>query len=173
MHLQNNYNSNNEVLANDSARWQKNKASNLSNNIQEKKPAFDNGFALEYESRLTFEKTIHALSGLLNSDGWKISHIHDLQQALKNNGQDVLPVHVIELCNPKYSGKLLEDDNTRFMSVMMPCRIAVYEKRNGTTFISLLNAENLIKMLGGSIRNEIRKVQDEVIDKINPLFTND
>lgn len=143
----------------------------LLRNEQQKNNASVEGFALEYLSKLPFRKTINTLQEILNTDGWKISKIHDLQQSLKSNGQDVLPVQVIELCNPAHAGKMLANDDVRFMSAMMPCRISVYEKGNGNTYISILNSENVAKLIGGSIQEMIGKIQNEILGKITPLIT--
>ena len=82
--------------------------------------------------------------------GVKIVATHDLQQTLQKNGVDVLPVTVLSICHPKHSGKLLKTDTERFISPMMPCRVSVYEKSNGVTYISRLNALSLTPLLEGS-----------------------
>ena len=43
---------------------------------------------------------------------------HDLQETLRKNGKDVLPVKVIELCKPDYSVQLLKEDSERIYVVL-------------------------------------------------------
>ena len=98
-------------------------------------------FLVEKLSRSNVDKTVEMIIVEAEKNGWKVPIVHDLQQTLAKNGKIVLPVKVIELCKPEYSGKLLELNHERAVSVMMPCRISVYEKEDGRTFIALLNME--------------------------------
>ncbi|NDV84697.1 DUF302 domain-containing protein [Bacteroides sp. 51] len=73
---------------------------------------------LENVSRYSYDETFDKLSEKIQSLGnWKIQHIHDMQETLRKNGKEVLPIKVIELCNPKYSGRILEHDMERKYSV--------------------------------------------------------
>jgi uncharacterized protein (DUF302 family) len=56
---------------------------------------------LESQSRFSFTETNEILSKTILENGWKITIIHDLQETMKKNGKEVLPVKVIEICNPK------------------------------------------------------------------------
>jgi uncharacterized protein (DUF302 family) len=104
---------------------------------------------LEDQSRYGFAETITQLSGTIVEKGWKITITHDLQATLKKNGKDVLPVSVIELCNPTHAYQILSVDEFRDVSPMLPCRISVYEKSDGKTYISRMNAPAFAGMIGG------------------------
>jgi uncharacterized protein (DUF302 family) len=71
-----------------------------------------------------------------------------LQKTLHDNGKDVLAVKVISLCHPRHSGKLLATDNERIVSSLMPCRISVYEKSDGKTYVSRLNSSLMAPLIG-------------------------
>ena len=88
-----------------------------------------------YDVATTVEKIIATAA----KKDWQNPASHDLQQSLAKSGKEVRPVQVIEICKPEYSGKMLEKSDERIASVMMPCRISVYEKADGKTYISLLN----------------------------------
>ena len=96
---------------------------------------------VEQKSKYGFEKTIQILTENAEKKEWKVPFVHDLQQSLAKSGKSVKPVRVIEICKPQYSGKMLELNDERIMSVMMPCRISVYEKDDGKTYVSLINVE--------------------------------
>ena len=49
-------------------------------------------FFIENESLYGFEHTVELLSAKITEIGWKISMTHDLQETLRKNGKDVLPV---------------------------------------------------------------------------------
>ena len=55
------------------------------------------------------------------------------------------------MCNPKYAYRLLSKDDLRIYSNMMPCRIAVYEKTDGQTYISRMNAGLFAAQIGGEV----------------------
>jgi uncharacterized protein (DUF302 family) len=79
--------------------------------------------------------------------------IHDLQEKMRKNGKEVNPVKVIELCKPDYAYRLLSEDTLRIYSNMMPCRISVYEKEDGKTYVSRLNSAMLSSMIGGVVED--------------------
>ncbi|TSA23809.1 MAG: DUF302 domain-containing protein [Bacteroidetes bacterium] len=110
-----------------------------------------NNVILESESRFGFEETVARINQKADSTGWKIPTVHDLQETLRKNDIDVLEVKVIELCKPQYSGTLMKEDPTKFVSALMPCRISVYRKTNGKTYISRINAPMLSLFMGGTI----------------------
>ncbi len=88
---------------------------------------------VENKSRYGFDETVDRLISEAEQREWKVPFVHDLQQSLAKSGKEVRPVKVIEICKPAYSGKMLELNDERIMSVMMPCRISVYMKDDGET----------------------------------------
>jgi uncharacterized protein (DUF302 family) len=103
---------------------------------------------IESESRFSFSETVDILSKTIADNGWKVTITHDLQETLKKNGKEVLPVKVIELCNPGLAFQILSNDNIRSVSAMLPCRISVYEKADGKTYVSRMNAPAFAEMIG-------------------------
>ena len=47
--------------------------------------------------------------------------------------------------------KILVNDDLKKLTTMMPCTIAVYEKSNGKTYISMMNMEMLGMIYGGVV----------------------
>ena len=137
-----------------------------------------NNVILESESRLGFDETVQKIHEKAEDTGWKIPTVHDLQQTLKNNDIDVLEVTVIELCKPQYSGPLMKEDTSKFVSALMPCRISVYRKTDGKSYISRLNSHMLSMFMGGTIGevmgqsgNEIEMVlKDVIVEESLPDF---
>jgi uncharacterized protein (DUF302 family) len=87
-------------------------------------------------------------------NGWALSGLRNAAKPIEADGGNVLPVLMIEACSTKYSGPILKDDALRFLSNLMPCKISVYKKNDGKTYIGLMNAE-LIGSLFGSKVGEI------------------
>ena len=116
---------------------------------------------IENQSSYGFTETMEALSEIIVEKGWKITAIHDLQKTMKKNGKEVLPVKVIELCNPDHAFGILSKDEYRDVSPMLPCRISVYEKTDGSTWVSRMNAPAFAAMIGGDAAATMVKAFNE------------
>lgn len=108
---------------------------------------------LEVQSKYNFDQTVQKLTETILSAGWKVTHVHDLQETMRKNQFDVLPVKVMELCKPGYSVQLLKGDAERLYSSMMPCRISVYDKSDGNTYVSLMNSGIVAAQIGGIVEH--------------------
>lgn len=125
---------------------------------------------IEKLSPWDFEKTVELLTAAAEKRDWKIPAIHDLQQSLAKSGKTVNSVKVLEVCKPEYSGKMLEKNDERIVSVMMPCRISVYLKEDGKTYISLIDGAALASNMPQTVSevmvaasNEVNEIVDSVI----------
>lgn len=125
---------------------------------------------IENISPNNFNDTVEKLTLEIENKQWKVSAIHDLKQTLVNHGKEVLPVKVFALCNPKYSGKILETDDDRIVSSLMPCRISVYMKSDGKTYLSRMNTSFLSKSMGGIIDEVMRDSSEEVEQIISEIL---
>ncbi|MBN1864561.1 MAG: DUF302 domain-containing protein [Victivallales bacterium] len=101
----------------------------------------------EYRSSLGFDDTVSAI--MQSADrlpGWtpKFSSSCPLPKT-----KDGTRVAVIQLCNPKHAAELLDNDHSRKAAAVIPCTFAVYEKSDGTTYVSMLDASSLGTILGG------------------------
>lgn len=105
----------------------------------------------ESESKFGFDETVEKLSNIIVEGGWRVTHTHDLKETMRKNSFEVHPVKVIELCNPKYAYRLLSVDELRIFSNMMPCRISVYEKVDGKTYVSRMNSALFASQIGGVV----------------------
>lgn len=107
---------------------------------------------LEKESLFGFNETVEILTTAATDREWGNPATHDLQATLAKSGKTVRPVKVIEICKPAYSGELLARSDERVVSVMMPCRISVYEKADGKVYVSTINVRSLVSGMPDSIR---------------------
>ena len=120
---------------------------------------------IENESIYGFNDTVEKLSESIVSNGWKVTHVHDLHETLKKNNFDILPVKVLEVCRPDYSVKILKNDSERIYSSLMPCRLSVYETSDGKTKISRMNSGVLAAQIGGIVE-EVMSLAFNDIEKI-------
>lgn len=121
---------------------------------------------VEKPVKFDFEKTVEMLVSEAGKREWSVPAVHDLQQSLAKSGKTVKPVKVIEICKPKYSGQMLELDSERIMSVMMPCRISVYEKEDGKTYVALLNGSMMASGLPANIASVMKAASDETFELV-------
>ncbi len=107
---------------------------------------------LEDESKYGFDETVEILTASVESHGWKLPAVHDLQKTMVKYGYDVKKVQVFELCHPEHAARILEADEERIVSSLMPCRIAIYEREDGKVYISRLNSSLMSSLMGGLIK---------------------
>lgn len=121
-----------------------------------------NSMIIEEVSKFDFPATIDKLTLLIQEAGWKMPAAHDLQNTIRNYGKEILPIKVLETCHPKHSSRLLALDDERIVSTFMPCRISVYEKSDGNTYISMLDGALLSKSFGGIIEEVMTEANKEM-----------
>jgi len=121
-------------------------------------------FVIEQQSLYGFDKSVDLIVAEAKRREWNVPAIHDLQQSLAKSGKTVKPVRVIEICKPAYSGQMLELNDERIMSVMMPCRISVYVKDDGKTYISLIDGSNMAAGQPEKIAKIMKAASDETME---------
>jgi uncharacterized protein (DUF302 family) len=102
-------------------------------------------------SKYNFEESAEKFEQAVLDMGWKIPAVHDLQETMHNNGFTVRKVKVFEICQPAHAYKILSRDDERIVSNMMPCRVSIYEKSDGKTYVSWMNTALMGNMMGGII----------------------
>jgi uncharacterized protein (DUF302 family) len=107
---------------------------------------------IEHDSKLGYEETLAAIHEATAEAGWIIPKQYKLDASLAKAGYEVLPVTVIELCNPDHAYSILAEDEYRLVSSMMPCRVAVYETSDGRTTISRMNTGLMSRILDPTAR---------------------
>jgi len=116
----------------------------------------------ESKSHLDFDNTVGKIENAVTDKGWKIPAVHDLQATMKKFEKDVRPVKVFEICHPDHSYNILARNDERMVSNMMPCRISVYEKEDGSIWISRMNSGIVAKPMTKVIRETMSLAADDV-----------
>lgn len=119
----------------------------------------------EKESLFGFNETVELLTSAARDREWGIPATHDLQMTLAKSGKKVRPVTVIEICKPAYSGLLLEKSDERIISVMMPCRISIYEKENNRVYVATVN----VRLFTNGQASAIQTVMQEAAKEIDEI----
>ncbi len=105
----------------------------------------------EAESKYNFEQSVKLFEQTAKDMGWSVPTVHDLKKTMNNFGYDVNRAKVFELCHPDHAVRILERDDERIVSSMMPCRVSIYEKSDGKTYVSWMNTSLMGNMMGGVI----------------------
>ena len=125
----------------------------------------------ENKSKYDFETTLAEIEKSVESIGWKIPHVNDLQATMHKFGKDVQQVKVYEICNPEHAYKILKQNNERIISSFMPCRIAIYEKSDGFVYVSRINAGLISKPMNKIIRKTMAIAASETEVIIHTVTT--
>lgn len=113
------------------------------------------------ESRYGLNETIEKIEEKAKESGWNISHIYNLQATMAKHNLSVRPVAVMSLCKPQLAYKILESDNERPASALMPCRVSVYETADGKVMVSRMNVTFMSKMLTGITKDAMVLASNE------------
>ena len=111
----------------------------------------------ERVSPMGFEETVNQVIANAEANGWVVpqkgkgnpAYLH--KSVKKHIGKEILPVAVIQICNPDYAHQILSDDEARYVSVMMPCSISVYQKQDGKTYVANMKTARMGSMMGGTV----------------------
>ena len=117
----------------------------------------------EIPSPFGVEETVARIQQNIQStgNGWTLSGLRNPGKAVEADGGNTLPVMMLEACSTRYSGPILKDDSVRFLSILMPCKISVYKKNDGATYIGMMNAGLMGKMFGPLVGDIMGKVAQD------------
>jgi uncharacterized protein (DUF302 family) len=123
----------------------------------------------EHASPVGVDETVARLEAAAKKEGWVVIGVQKIHESVKKHGEgEILPVHVMSVCHPKYAARILKEDGNRVVSVMMPCRIAVYAKADGKAYVSTMNAGLVGRLFGGTIADvmagDVADAQQRFVD---------
>lgn len=129
-----------------------------------------NQLIIEQVSPFDVPTTVEKLIADALKRNWQNPANHNLQQSLAKSGKEVRPVQVVEICKADYSGKMLEQSDERISSILMPCRISVYEKEDGKTYVTLLNMSAMATGLPAEIASAINNASSETFEIVKSVI---
>jgi uncharacterized protein (DUF302 family) len=114
------------------------------------------------ESSLGFDETVAALEKSIEKNGWAVSRVANMNNAMAKHGVEFEPrVTLVKLCKAEYAKSVLSTD--RQVSTMMPCTVSVWEGDDGKVYLSKMNMSLMAKMFGGNVARVMGRdvVRDE------------
>ena len=130
----------------------------------------NNQFIVEQLSPYDVAETVQRIIETAALKNWQNPATHNLQQSLAKSGKEVRPVQVVEICKPEFSGKMLEKNHERIMSIMMPCRISVYQKEDGKTYVALLDMSKLSTGMPENVIEAVNGATEESFDIVKSVI---
>jgi uncharacterized protein (DUF302 family) len=116
-------------------------------------------FIQEMKSPYGFDETVTTVVENARDRGWLVPETYDFQKSLIAHGHaDPGPLTVIKLCSPTLASRMFAADESKYVSVMAPCSISVYEKSDGRTYLSAMDMGLMSTLIGG----EVGSVLDEI-----------
>jgi uncharacterized protein (DUF302 family) len=107
---------------------------------------------------LDFDATVDALERNSVMNGWEIPQVRNLQNTYIEAGlSDMTRVKILYLCNPEGGYAILQKDEFKAMSVMMPMPVSVYQKNDGSVGISSMNLSMMAEMYSGTVKEVLKK----------------
>lgn len=116
----------------------------------------------EIESAYDFATSQEIITTAAKEAGWTMPTEYDMQATFKKNGHDVLPFQIFALCNSTYAKQVLDNDKARLLASIMPCRVGIYQKANGSVYVAWSNLEKLGNELGEPVKSILDKVAVEI-----------
>ncbi len=125
-------------------------------------------FFKEIKSTYDFDKTVDILTTRINKqNGWHVTDvINQRQEILEGSGKDIGKVKIVKFCNVELSGKMLNEDESKFMAAKMPLSIAVYEKSDGSVYMGLMNGYIMARLFSNTREGEIMELVVKDIENI-------
>lgn len=124
---------------------------------------------IEHVSPFSVSVTVEKLIEAAKQKGWQNPAVHNLQLSLAKAGKEVLPVEVVEICKPEYSGRMLEKNDERIVSVLMPCRISVYLKEDGKAYVALLDMSQMTEGMTATATKAVNDASDESFEIVKSV----
>jgi uncharacterized protein (DUF302 family) len=117
---------------------------------------------IEKKSKYQLEQTVEEIKESAKDHGWSIPTEHDMQASLKKAGKTIDAAQIIVLCNANHAFKILNHDAMKHYSSMLPCRVSVYEKDDGNTYVAMMNMKELTSGAEKETRELMATVQKDI-----------
>ena len=124
-----------------------------------------------HRSQLPVDETVAAVEKAALTRQWKVPKTYDIQKTLQDAGHaDMTPLKIVSICQPHHAYNILQNDRDKLVAAIMPCRVGVYQGRDGQTYIAEMNMGLMSKLFGGNIATVMGEVAVEEAQMIEPLI---
>ena len=130
----------------------------------------NNQIFIEQKSPYNVDSTVEKLIEYAKEKKWKSFTVDNFHQNSEKTNNISKPVKILEICKQEYSGYIHKKNIEKpSLLMMMPCRISVYEKEDGRTYVSLLNMSAMVTGLPQYENDIISKASLETIEIVKSV----
>lgn len=95
------------------------------------------------QTQKSFDEAVTSVTLATEQAGFRVLHIHNVQETLNNKGFSIESLKTIEVCNAKNAYEAIQKNIA--LALMLPCKINVYVQK-GAVFISALRPAVITKL---------------------------
>lgn len=126
---------------------------------------------MDQVSKLSFDDTVAAIEKAALIRGWKVPKVYDIQKTLQDAGHnDMTRVKIVSICQPHHAYNVLKNDPDKFVTAIMPCRVAVYEDAQKVVHVAEMDMGLMSKFFGPNVReiigNQVAVEEKEMMSTI-------
>lgn len=119
------------------------------------------------KSSKSVEELVKTFEEKISDFKFGILHIHNVKETLYSKGVEFdKQCQILDICNPNFAKEFLSADMS--MSVVMPCKITVYEDK-GETFIAMNSLVQLVDDINPDMLDKAQEVQDTLLELIDTV----
>ena len=120
---------------------------------------------LHVDTKKTAAQVVEDVPKACAAHAFGVLGTHDLRATLQKKGQAYdRAVVVFEVCNPEHARRALEADPA--VSTMLPCRISVYERPDGSVRLATVRPTAMIGAMGNPALDRVAREVEQSMDAI-------
>lgn len=117
---------------------------------------------VDKRSRLGFNETVTALQDAAKKRGWEVGPSMDMQEAMIKAGhKDAKPFKMLVMCNKELAENLIKAQIAQKAMPFAPCRLSVFEGKDGKVYIAKPNTELMAQMATPTFAPLLKKFAEE------------
>ncbi len=117
---------------------------------------------LENESPANLVRTAEVFQEEVRAAGWSMLHVHNISGILSARGFTLHPALIFEPCSGRFTAQLIGRDETRYVTSMIPCRVAIYQTSDGRVIISRMNIVMFATMMEPAVAEVMLSANEEM-----------
>lgn len=118
-------------------------------------------------SNKSVQEVVNSIKEVAPKYSFGVLNVLNIQETLKSKGKNLEnECQIIDICKPSYAEEFLNEDIS--LSIIMPCRIAVYTQ-DGETTIALNSIVQLVDDINPDLIELAQRVQEELLELIDEV----
>ena len=118
-------------------------------------------------SNNSVQEVVNSIKEVASKYSFGVLNVLNIQETLKSKGKNLEnECQIIDICKPSYAEEFLNEDIS--LSIIMPCRIAVYTQ-DGETTIALNSIVQLVDDINPDLIELAQRVQEELLELIDEV----